>query len=57
MGINEERVNKSIHVNVTKMSKEFVGETDFTVRVEVQQASALSPYLFSLVMKEITKDI
>lgn len=30
---------------------------DFRVRMRVHQGSALSPYLFSLVKDEITKDI
>lgn len=38
--------------------KSLVGETeDFRVRVGVHQGSALSPYLFSLVMDEITKSV
>jgi len=38
--------------------KSVCGETEeFSVRVGVRQGSAFSPYLFSLIMYKITKDI
>ena len=34
------------------------GDTDdFPIRIELHQGSALSPYLFALVMDEVTRDI
>ena len=30
---------------------------DFPIRIELHQGSALSPYLFTLVMNEVTRDI
>ena len=34
------------------------GDTDdFPIRIELHQGSALSPYLFTLVMNEVTRDI
>ena len=34
-----------------------VNTTDFPINIGLQQGSALSPYLFALVMDEVTRDI
>jgi Reverse transcriptase (RNA-dependent DNA polymerase) len=49
---------KDIYTNVVTCVRACDGESDtFTIKVGLYQESVLSPYIFTLVMDEITKDI
>jgi Reverse transcriptase (RNA-dependent DNA polymerase) len=49
---------KDMHINVVTCVRACDGESDtFPIKIELHQGSALSPYTFTLVMDEITKDI
>jgi Reverse transcriptase (RNA-dependent DNA polymerase) len=49
---------KDMYTNVVTCVRTCDGESDtFPIKIGLHQVSALSPYIFSLVMDEITKDI
>ena len=49
---------KDMYNNVVTRVRTSDGDTDdFSIRIGLHQGSALSPYLFALVMDEVTKDI
>jgi Reverse transcriptase (RNA-dependent DNA polymerase) len=49
---------KDMYTNVVTCVRACDGESDtFPVKIGLHQGSALSPYIFTLVMDEITKDI
>jgi hypothetical protein len=49
---------KDMYDNVVTSVQTSDGDTnDFPINIELHQGSALSPYLFALVMDEVTKDI
>jgi hypothetical protein len=49
---------KDMYVNVVKNVRTSDGDTDdFQIKIGLHQGSALSPYLFDLVMDEVTRDI
>ena len=49
---------KNMYNNVVTSVRTSDGDTDdFSIRIGLHQGSALSPYLFALVMDEVTKDI
>jgi hypothetical protein len=49
---------KDMHDNIVTSVRISDGDTnDFLINIELHQGSALSPYLFALVMDEVTRDI
>ena len=49
---------KDMYNNVVTSVRTSDGDTDdFSIRIELHQGSALSPYLFALVMDEVIRDI
>jgi Reverse transcriptase (RNA-dependent DNA polymerase) len=49
---------KDMHTNAVTCVRACDGESDtFFIKIGLHQGSALSPYIFTLVMDEITKDI
>jgi hypothetical protein len=51
-------LNKDMHDNVVTSVRTSDGDTnDFSINIGLHQGSALSPYLFALVMDEVTRDI
>jgi Reverse transcriptase (RNA-dependent DNA polymerase) len=49
---------KDMYTNVVTCVRACDGESDtFTIKIKLHQGSALNPYIFTLVMDEITKDI
>jgi Reverse transcriptase (RNA-dependent DNA polymerase) len=49
---------KDMYTNVVTCVRECDDESDtFPIKIGLHQRSALSPYIFTLVMDEITKDI
>jgi Reverse transcriptase (RNA-dependent DNA polymerase) len=49
---------KDMYTNVVTCVKACDGKSDiFSIKIGLHQGSALSPYIFTLVMDEITKDI
>jgi hypothetical protein len=49
---------KDMYDNVVTSIRTSDGDTnDFLINIEMHQGSALSPYLFALVMDEVTRDI
>jgi Reverse transcriptase (RNA-dependent DNA polymerase) len=49
---------KDMYVNVVTCIRACNGESDvFPIKIGLHQGSALSPYIFTLVMDEITNDI
>jgi hypothetical protein len=49
---------KDMYDNVVTSVRTSDGDTnDFSINIALHQGSALSPYLFTLVMDEVTKDI
>jgi Reverse transcriptase (RNA-dependent DNA polymerase) len=49
---------KNIYTNVMTCVRAYDGESDiFPIKIRLHQGSALSSYIFTLVMDEITKDI
>jgi hypothetical protein len=49
---------KDMYDNVVTSAQISDGDTnDFSINIELHQGSALSPYLFALVMDELTRDI
>jgi Reverse transcriptase (RNA-dependent DNA polymerase) len=49
---------KDMYTNVVTCVRACDGESDtFLIKIRLHQGSALSPYIFTLVMDEITKDI
>ena len=48
---------KDMYNNVVTSVRTSDGDTDFPIRIGLYQGSALSPYLFALVMDELTRDI
>jgi Reverse transcriptase (RNA-dependent DNA polymerase) len=49
---------KAMYTNVVTCVRACDGESDtFSIKIELHQGSTLSPYIFTLVMNEITKDI
>jgi hypothetical protein len=49
---------KDMHDNVVTSVRTSDGDTnDFSINIGLHQRSALSPYLFALVMDEVTRDI
>jgi Reverse transcriptase (RNA-dependent DNA polymerase) len=47
-----------MYTNVVTCVRACDGESDtFSIKIELHQGSALSPYIFTLVMNENTKDI
>ena len=49
---------KNTYNNVVTSIQTSDGDTDdFSIRIGLYQGSALSPYLFALVMDEVTRDI
>jgi Reverse transcriptase (RNA-dependent DNA polymerase) len=49
---------KDMYTNVMTCVRACDGESDtFPIKIRLHQESALSPYIFTLVMDEITKDI
>ena len=49
---------KDMYNNVVTSVRTSDGDTDdFPIRIRLHQRSALSPYLFALVMDEVTRDI
>jgi hypothetical protein len=49
---------KDMYDNVVTSVRTSDGDTnDFPINIELHQWSALSPYLFALVMDEVTRDI
>jgi hypothetical protein len=47
-----------MYTNVVTCVRACDGESDaFPIKIELHQGSALNPYIFTLVMDEITKDI
>jgi Reverse transcriptase (RNA-dependent DNA polymerase) len=49
---------KDMYTNVVTCVRACDGESDaFPIKIELHQGSALNPYIFTLVMDEITKDI
>ena len=49
---------KDMYNNVVTSVRTSDGDTDdFPIRIGLHQRSALSPYLFALVMDEVTRDI
>jgi hypothetical protein len=49
---------KDMYDNVVTSVRTSNGDTnDFPINIELHQRSALSPYLFALVVDEVTKDI
>jgi Reverse transcriptase (RNA-dependent DNA polymerase) len=49
---------KNMYTNVVTCVRVCDGESDtFSIKIELHQGSTLSPYIFTLVMDEITKDI
>jgi Reverse transcriptase (RNA-dependent DNA polymerase) len=49
---------KDMYTNVVTCVRACDGESDtFSIKIELYQVLALSPYIFTLVMDEITKDI
>jgi hypothetical protein len=49
---------KDMHDNIVTSVQTSDGDTnDFPINIELHQGLALSPYLFALVMDEVTRDI
>jgi hypothetical protein len=49
---------KDMYKDVVTCVRTYGGDTsDFLIKIGLQQKSALSPYLFALVMDEVTRDI
>jgi Reverse transcriptase (RNA-dependent DNA polymerase) len=49
---------KDMYTNIVTCVGVCDGESNtFSIKIELHQGSALSPYIFTLVMDEITKDI
>jgi Reverse transcriptase (RNA-dependent DNA polymerase) len=49
---------KDMYTNIVTCVRAYDGESDtFSIKIGLHQGSALSPYIFTLVMNEITKDI
>ena len=49
---------KNMYTNVVTRVRISDGDTNaFSIRIRLHQGSALSPYLFALVMDEVTRDI
>jgi Reverse transcriptase (RNA-dependent DNA polymerase) len=49
---------KDTYTNIMTYVRAYDGESDaFFIKMRLHQGSALSPYIFTLVMDEITKDI
>jgi hypothetical protein len=49
---------KDMHDNVVTSVRTSDGDTnDFSINIELHQGSSLSPYLFALVMDEVTRDV
>jgi Reverse transcriptase (RNA-dependent DNA polymerase) len=49
---------KDMYTNVVTCVRTYDGESDiFPIKIGLHQGSTLSPYIFTLVMDEITKDI
>jgi hypothetical protein len=49
---------KDMYDNIVTNVRTSDGDTnDFSINIELHQGSALSPYLFALVMYEVTRDI
>jgi Reverse transcriptase (RNA-dependent DNA polymerase) len=49
---------KDIYINIVICVKVCDSESDvFSIKIELYQGSALSPYIFTIMMNEITKDI
>jgi Reverse transcriptase (RNA-dependent DNA polymerase) len=49
---------KDMYTNIVTCVRACDGESDtFSIKIRLHQGSALSPYIFTLVMDEITKDI
>ena len=49
---------KDMYKDVTTFVRTYDGNTtDFPINIGLHQGSALSPYLFALVMDEVTRDI
>jgi Reverse transcriptase (RNA-dependent DNA polymerase) len=47
-----------MYINVVTYVRACDGESDaFSIKIELHQGSVLSPYIFTLVIDEITKDI
>jgi Reverse transcriptase (RNA-dependent DNA polymerase) len=51
-------LNKDMYTNVVTYVRACDGESEiFPIKIRLHQGSALSPYIFTLVMDEITKNI
>jgi hypothetical protein len=49
---------KDIYINIMNDVKIYDGESNiFSIKIELHQGSALSPYIFTLAMDKVTKDI
>ena len=57
-GVPEKYVMQDMYQNVKTLVRNSVGETKkFTVKVGLHQGSALSPYLFDLIMDVLTREV
>lgn len=51
-------LSKDIYVNASTCVKTQMGKTkDFSMKIGLHHASSLNPYLFSLVLDELTRNI
>jgi hypothetical protein len=49
---------KDMYINIMICVRKYDGESDvFSIKIRLHQVSALSPYILTLVMNKITKDI